>query len=380
MFVNANGLTMHVQVDGPEAAPVLVLLHSLGTSLHVWDAQARALAGPFRVVRPDLRGHGLTGVTSGPYSIVGLAADVLAALDALGIHQAHVGGLSIGGMVAQSVAHQAPGRVASLVLCDTALSIPPAQGWRDRAALVRAQGIPAVADAVMARWVTPGFMQAPAASGLRAMLLRTDPEGYAAAAEAIAAADLSADTAALHVPALVLVGDKDEATPPASAQALCDALRGSLVTLPGAAHIPTVEVPDLVADAIRRFLLPDVEDFLSAGMAVRRRVLGDAHVDRAMGKATEFDRDFQAFITRTAWGGVWTRPGLTLRERSLLVLTILATLGHHEELRLHTRATRNTGATPADLAEAMMHVAAYAGIPAANSAMRIVKETLAERA
>ena len=378
MFVNANGLTMHVQVDGPAAAPVLVLVHSLGTSLHVWDEQARALAGPFRVVRPDLRGHGLTEVTPGPYSIAQLAADVIAAMDALGVGQAHVGGLSIGGLVAQSLAHQAPGRVASLILCDTALAIPPAQNWRDRAALVRSGGTEAVVDPVMARWVTPGFMQDPAAIGLRAMLLRTAPEGYAAAAEAIAAADLSADTATLRVPALVLVGDKDEATPPASAEALRAALGGSLLILPGAAHLPTVEVPDLVTDAIRRFLLPEVHDYLAAGLAVRRRVLGDAHVDRAMGGVTDFDRDFQAFITRTAWGGIWTRPGLTLRERSLLVLTILATLGHHEELRLHTRATRNTGATPADIAEAMMHVAGYAGIPAANSAMRIIKETLAE--
>lgn len=378
MFVRANGIAMHVQVDGPAAAPVLVLLHSLGTSGHVWDAQARALAGPFRVVRPDLRGHGLTEVTAGPYGIAGLAADVLAVLDVLGIGQAHVGGLSIGGLVAQGVAHRAPGRVASLILCSTALALPPAQGWRDRAALVRAGGIAAVVDAVMARWVTPGFMGDAAAVGLRQMLLRTAPEGYAGAAEAIAGADLSADTAGLRLPALVLVGDRDEATPPASARALCDALGGSLVVLPGAAHIPTVEAADGVTAAIRGFLLPPVRDWEAAGMAMRRRVLGEAHVDRALAAMTDVDRDFQAFATRTAWGGVWTRPGLTLRERSLLVLTMLASLGHHEELRLHTRATRNTGATPADIGEAMLHVAAYAGIPAANSAMRVVKETLAE--
>ncbi len=378
MFLNANGLMMHVQVDGPEAAPVLVLMHSLGTSLHVWDAQAHALAGPFRVVRPDLRGHGLTEVTPGPYTIAGLAADVIAALDALGIRQAHVGGLSIGGQVAQSIAHQAPGRIASLILCDTAMAIPPPQSWRDRAALVRAEGVGAVADTVMARWVTAPFMHDPPALGLRNMLLRTAPEGYAAAAEAIAAADLSADTAALRVPALVMVGDQDQATPLASAQALQGALRGSLVVLPGAAHIPTIEVPDLVTRVIRDFLLPPVTNILEAGMAVRRRVLGDAHVDRAMAAATDLDRDFQAFITRTAWGGVWTRPGLDLRTRSLLVITMLASLGHHEELRLHVRATRNTGATPDDILEVMMHVAAYAGIPAANSAMRIAKQALLE--
>ena len=377
MFLSVRGLAMHVQVDGPEAATPLLLLHSLGTTSHVWDDTARVLAGPFRVIRPDLRGHGLTSVTPGPYSIAGLAGDVLAMLDALGVGTLHVGGLSIGGLVAQSMAHQAPGRVASLVLCDTALAIPPPGPWRERAALVRAAGMAAVLDPVMARWVTPSFMGAPAAQGLRAMLARTDPEGYAGAAEAIADADLTADTAKLHVPALVLVGEHDAATPAASAQALADALRGTLEVLPGAAHIPTVEVPDLVTDAIRRFLLPAVADFHEAGMAVRRRVLGDAHVERATAGITDLDRDFQHFITRTAWGGVWTRPGLDVRTRSLLTIALMAAGGHHEELRLHLRASRNTGATPADVAEALIQVAAYAGIPAANSAVRIAKEVLA---
>lgn len=260
MFIRVGGMVTHVQVDGPEGAPVLVLLHSLGTSLHVWDAQARALSDTYRVVRPDLRGHGLSEVAPGPGSIEGFAQDVLALLDALGVGQAHVGGLSLGGMVAQAVAHRAPGRAASLILCDTALSIPPPAMWRDRAALVRADGMGALADAVMARWVTPGFMDAPAAVGLRAMLLRTPPEGYAAAAEAIADADLTERTRALDVPALVLVGEHDAATPPAAAEALRATLGGSLVVLPGAAHIPTVEVPDEVADAIRRFLQPGVPE------------------------------------------------------------------------------------------------------------------------
>ncbi len=377
MFLRVGDVTLHVQVDGPVAAPVLVMLHSLGTSLHVWDEQAAALAGPFRVVRPDMRGHGLSDVTPGPYTIDGLAADVLGVLDALGVHQAHVAGLSIGGLVAQGVAHRAPDRVASLTLVDTALAIPPPEGWHQRAALVRAHGMVAVADAVMARWVTPDFMDRPGAHGLRAMLLRTPPEGYAAAAEAIAAADLTVATSALRIPALVVVGEHDEATPPALARALAAALNGTLTVLPGAAHIPTVQAPEAVTEAIRDFLLPAVTDYHAAGMAVRRRVLGDAHVDRAGAAMTAFDADFQHFITRTAWGGVWTRPGLDLRTRSLLVLTILASLGHHEELALHLRATRNTGATEADVAEAFMHVAAYAGIPAANSAVRLAKQVFA---
>ncbi len=121
-----------------------------------------------------------------------------------------------------------------------------------------------------------------------------------------------------------------------------------------------------------------VEDYYTAGMAVRRQVLGEAHVARATSAVTDFDRDFQEFITRTAWGSVWTRPELDRRTRSLLTLALMAALGHHEELKLHVRATRNTGATAADIAEVLIQVAAYAGIPAANSAVRIAKETLKE--
>ncbi len=121
-----------------------------------------------------------------------------------------------------------------------------------------------------------------------------------------------------------------------------------------------------------------VEDFYAAGMEVRRQVLGEAHVARATSGITDFDRAFQEFITRTAWGGVWTRPGLDRRTRSLLTLALMAALGHHEELKLHVRASRNTGAAPEDIAEVLIQVAAYAGIPAGNSAVRIAKETLKE--
>ena len=381
MFARVGDIVIHAQVDGPPGAPCLLLLHSLGTSLHVWDAQAAAMAGSFRVIRPDLRGHGLTSVTPGPYSIAGMARDALALLDALGVGMAHVAGLSIGGLIAQSLAAQAPERVASLILCDTAMVIPPPDAWAQRAASVRAGGMEAIADAVMARWVTPVFMDSPEAAGLRAMLLRTDPEAYAGAAEAIAAADLTAATSALIVPALVLVGDQDQATPVASAEALHRAIAGSsLIVLKDAAHIPTVEQAAAVSDAMLRFLSPAVTDFYESGMAVRKQVLGEAHVERASAAITAFDKPFQEFITRTAWGGVWTRPGLDRRTRSLLTLALMAALGHHEEFKLHVRASQNTGATPDDIAEMLIQVAAYAGIPAANSAVRIAKETFKEMA
>ena len=115
-----------------------------------------------------------------------------------------------------------------------------------------------------------------------------------------------------------------------------------------------------------------------AGLAVRRRVLGEAHVKRSLENATEFDKDFQELMTRHAWGDIWTRPGLDHRTRSLITIAMLAALGRNEELELHVRATRNTGATPDEVKEVLMQVAIYAGIPAANSAFRIAKAALAE--
>lgn len=114
------------------------------------------------------------------------------------------------------------------------------------------------------------------------------------------------------------------------------------------------------------------------GMATRRKVLGDAHVDRASANSTPFDAPFQELITGAAWAGVWSRPELTLRERSLITLSLLAALGHWEEFAMHVRATRNTGATPEDVREALMHVAIYAGVPAANHAIKIARDAFAE--
>ena len=326
-----------------------------------------------------MRGHGLTEATPGPYSIAGLAQDVLAVLDALDVATAHVCGLSIGGMIAQSVAHQAPRRVTSLILCDTAMAIPPASMWRERAALVRRSGMEALAATVIQRWVTPKFLKSPEAAGLRMMLLRTSAEGYAGAAEAIADADLRQGTQGLPIPTLVMIGEQDGATPLSEAEALRAAIPGArLEVIAEASHIPTVEQPEAVTDSILNFLSPPLTDAYEAGMAVRRQVLGETHVARATAAITAFDRDFQAFITRTAWGGVWTRPQLDRRTRSLLTMALMAALGHHEELKLHVRASRNTGATQEDIAEVLIQVAAYAGIPAANAAVRVAKETLKE--
>ena len=121
-----------------------------------------------------------------------------------------------------------------------------------------------------------------------------------------------------------------------------------------------------------------LSDRFDRGMATRRAVLGDAHVDRAEAATSDFDAPFQTFITEGAWGTVWSRPDLSRRERSLITLALLAALGNHDEVAMHVRATANTGATPQDVREAMLHVAVYAGVPRANHALRIIKATYAE--
>jgi 3-oxoadipate enol-lactonase/4-carboxymuconolactone decarboxylase len=376
-FVRANDLTVHYDLSGPPDAPVVMFANSLGTSFHVWDPQAAALASRYRVLRYDKRGHGLTDCPApDSYTVELLAEDARHLLDALGVEQVHFCGLSIGGMIGQKLAAHAPERVASLVLCATASRIGPAEIWDQRIAAVRASGLAAIADAVLARWFTPRFLdRAAEARGAANMLTRTPADGYVGCCLAIRDADLRDDDRQIACPTLVLVGDQDAATPPEVARALADAIAGArFEIIEDAAHIPTLEQPDRVTARLLAFLdaqrgAPDT-GLYERGLAVRKAVLGAAHVERASQRASELDRDFQAFITREAWGEVWTRPGLARKTRSMLTIAMLAALGHEAELKLHIRATRNTGVSRDEVKEILLQTAVYAGVPAANSAFQ----------
>jgi 3-oxoadipate enol-lactonase len=249
MFVELGDMLVHCIVEGPADAPPLLLLHSIGTTHNIWEAQAQALAGQFRIIRPDMRGHGLTTVTPGDYTMAGLAQDALALLDALGIASAHVAGISIGGRIAQQIAADAPQRVRSLILLNTALEFPDPAIWQVRIDAVRLEGTQTLADAVMPRWVIDTAL--PSSRGLRGMLLRTDKTGYAGAACALRDAT-SADVAGrIDSPCTILAGEHDPAAPPATVAALQAAIPGAvLVTIPGAGHITTYEFANAVAAAM----------------------------------------------------------------------------------------------------------------------------------
>jgi 3-oxoadipate enol-lactonase len=230
-------------LDGPAGAPVLVLGDSLGTSTAVWDRQVPALAADFRLLRFELPGHGGAAAWPGPYTIGQLGAGVLALLDDLGVDRAGYAGISLGGMIGMWLASRAPDRIAALALVCTSAHLPPAAGWHDRAALVRTEGMSAVAAQVIGRWFTPSFAEREPAvvSSVRAMLEQTDPEGYAGCCEAIAEMDQLGDLHAIIAPTLVIAGAEDPATPPEHGAAIAERIAGArLHVLADAAHLAAI--------------------------------------------------------------------------------------------------------------------------------------------
>ncbi|WP_116245828.1 3-oxoadipate enol-lactonase [Nocardiopsis sp. FIRDI 009] len=375
---------LHHRLDGPEGAPPLILGPSLGTSLSVWEPHLPALARDHRVARYDLPGHGGSPAALLPGSgaaVADLARLVLDLADARGWTAFHYAGVSLGGAVGLHLALHHPERVSSLTLvCSSARFGDPA-AWRERADLVRREGTGALLGAAPGRWFAdPGTADTLAGKGLLADLERTDPGGYAACCDALAVHDLRDRLGDIGVPTLVVSGRGDRSTPPEHGRALADGIPGAELTeIGGAGHLAGVERPEAVTAALLGHLSPGTDGGrYAAGMAVRRAVLGDAHVDRAVARTTAFTADFQDLITRYAWGEIWTRPGLDRRTRSCVTLTALVARGHLDELAMHVRAALANGLTPDEIAEVILQSAIYCGVPAANSAFATAQRVLAD--
>ena len=374
-----TAVEVHAVEDGPADAPVVLLAGSLGSSLEMWDPQVAALSARFRVVRYDARGHGRSPVPPGPYVIDDLVDDAVALLDRLGVERAHVVGLSLGGMTAMRLAAREPDRVDRIALLCTSAKFASPEPWAERATTVRAQGTAAIADAVVARWFTDRLReQSPAlVERMRDMVASTPAEGYASCCAAIETMDLRADLGRISAPVLAIAGADDPATPPEHLAAIVDAVPGArLLVLPQAAHLANVEQSVAVDAALLAHLDPAGVPPAERGMQVRRAVLGDAHVDRAVAGTTPLTAPFQDLITRYAWGDVWSRPGLDRRTRSMLTLALLTALGHEHELRMHVRAAVTNGVTAQEVGEVLLHTAVYAGVPASNRALAVAQEVL----
>ena len=248
-----GAVAVHHIVTGPAGAPVVVLSNSLGSTHTMWDAQADALAEHFRVVRYDTRGHGESPVPAGPYDIDDLADDVVALLDTLGVEKAHFVGLSLGGMTGMRLAARNPERVDRLVVLCTGAHLTPSSAWTDRADNVRTNGSEAVAEAVVARWFTPGFLEAnpDTKASCEATVAATPAEGYASCCEVIAAMDLRPDLASIAAPTLAIAGADDPATPPPNLAEIADTVQdGRLVVVPQSAHLANAEQPATITPAI----------------------------------------------------------------------------------------------------------------------------------
>ena len=246
-------MKVHSVVTGRADGPVVVLSNSLGSTHRMWDAQLADLEQRFRVVRYDTRGHGGSPVPPGPYGIDDLADDLVALLDRLEVERAHIVGLSLGGMTAMRVAARNPDRVDRLVLMCTGAELPPASGWTDRAATVRAHGTAAVAAAVVERWFTAEHLAAHPDIRQRheSMVAATPAEGYAGCCEAIAPLDLRHDLSSIIAPTLAIAGADDPATPPAKLREVADGVKdGRLLIVSQAAHLANAEWPDAITHAV----------------------------------------------------------------------------------------------------------------------------------
>lgn len=383
--VGTGSARLHYRVDGPDAAPAVLLINSLGTTLDLWTAQVDAWSPHLRVIRYDTRGHGRSGVPPGEYSLDDLGKDAVRILDAVGIESAHVCGISLGGLTAMWLGVRHAARVRSLILANTAARVGTPERWAERIVKVRNEGMTAVANMITAAWFSPAFRQREPAIVARfhEMVATTNPDGYAGCCAALRDADLRDEIGRIRSFALVIAGDQDASTTVADAQAISFAIPGStLVTLP-AAHLSNVECAESFSrhgGAVFEIMNSQHQDPLHAeGERMRRRVLGDAHVDRATRSATPLNAEFQDLITRYVWGEIWTRPGLDERTRRVLVIGTMVALGRWEEFALHVRAALVEGGFSADdIKEVVLQQAVYCGIPAANHAMSVAATVLEE--
>ncbi len=372
------------RTDGDPALPALVLGNSLGTDFSLWDAVLPRLLRHFYVVRYDMRGHGASDAPDGEYSLDVLTDDLEAVIEAAGLKRLHYLGISLGGMVGMSYASRRPEKLDKLMLSNTNPRSPDRKLWLTRIKSVLDNGMAGLVDSTMARFFTPEFLDVnnTACQRIRNTLLANSPTGYAGCCAAIRDMDLSDRLSQIAAPTLVITGEMDASTPTQVGTAIAAAIADSTLISLRSAHIPCVEIPLAYSDAVIGFLDPadaatDASRF-EAGLARRKQVLGNAHVERSMSTATPFTAPFQAFITRYAWGELWSSTRLEDLQRRLLVVAMTAAQGRWEEFEIHVGGALRAGIEPEALQETLLHVAVYCGVPAANTAFKMAAELIRE--
>jgi len=252
-----DGCIIHVEIEGPESAPVLMLSNSLGTNLHMWDEQVAPFTRDFRLLRYDRRGHGKSGVPKGAYTMERLGRDVLAVIDALKISKINWCGLSMGGMVGQWLGANAPNRINKLILSNTSCYFPDKSVWEGRLKLVRDKGLEGIVDANMERWFTKDFRdRSPQAmKRMHDMFVATKVDGYCGCGEAIRDMDHRPLLPNITAPTLVIAGKHDPATTLEANEFIKVHIPGAKIAVLDAAHIANIEQPKVYSDTVLGFLL-----------------------------------------------------------------------------------------------------------------------------
>ncbi len=259
MLIKANGIQMNYELSGKKGASVVMLSHSLGSSLLMWNPQMKTLDPHFQVLRYDIRGHGKSEAPPGAYTLEQLGEDAVALLDAIGIDHVHWVGLSMGGMIGQSVALNYPKRLRSLVLCDTAAAIAPeAQPiWQERIDAVREKGLASQLEPTMERWFTPSFLKLNPymLDVIRNEFLATPEKGYLGCIYAIRKLNYLDRLSEIAIPTLIMVGEDDPGTPVSASQAMHQRIANSkLILIKSARHLSNVEQPEVFNTNLLMFL------------------------------------------------------------------------------------------------------------------------------
>jgi len=383
-FLTIHGRSVAYRLLGAEANPLVVMAHPLGMTQAVWDDVLARLLPRYRVLTWDLPGHGASQawpVDGGDITPADLALEALALADHAGAERFHFVGTSIGGVVGQQLIAAHGERLLSATLTNTGAVIGNAELWNTRARRVREEGLAAMAGEIVPRWFAPALVEADPAlkAGWCVQMGRGDGESYARLCEMLGRDTFTGQLSGKGVAIHLLGGSEDAATPPATLETLAGECDGAPLTIfDGVGHVPSVEVPERFAASLLAALAVDLGDVgangvaYATGLETRKQVLGEEHVARSTDSATSLDAPFQQMITRLAWGELWSNDDLTRRERSMITTGILAALGR-EELELHLKTARRIGLSEAELRQVLMHVAIYAGVPAANHAFALAK-------
>jgi 3-oxoadipate enol-lactonase / 4-carboxymuconolactone decarboxylase len=348
--------------------------------MRMWEELVPFLLPYFRVLRYDTRGHGGSADfdKNQAHSIAELGKDIIKLLDKLGIETAYFCGLSMGGLIGQWLGIHHPEKFKKIAISNTAAKIGDDERWNGRIKTIKENGLQSIVDDTMDRWFSADFVSNNPSkiAETKTMFLGNTILGYSHCCEAVRDADFRTSLDKINIETLIITGDEDPVTNIEQAEFLKKNIKNSTLKILPARHLAGTELPEKFAKTLIDFFVGS-EKF-DQGMHVRKTVLGEAHVQKSTEKINNFNGDFQSFITNYAWGEIWTRPGLSKHNRSLITLSMLIALNRPTEFKMHVKAAFNNGVTANEIKEVILQAALYCGLPAANDAFHLAEEVFKE--